>query len=448
MAEADTLLGEVQATDGVATNGGGFDPGVVSPGTDHAYAGTTFARADLVIDGADNTKITSAGDPFAADDNGNRIQITAGTGFTPGFYTIKAVAAGVAELDRACGTVGSTGGTGGIGPLDILTAAYINASPAGITIWVKNNGTMTLGGSINGTADGAMALPCAVIGYNATRGDNPTGTDRPLIAQGAYYWILDDYWRRQNLRITLTEETGVRSDTGGHFVNCSINNSSETAGRVAMKLSGYAMMVDGCDVQSINGHGIVHPGGHFGQVIRNSYVHDCGDAGINMSTNATVTIEHCIIEAIGEAGIQFTTGSGVTIEQCTINGCVDGIDLGDVQDARVRNNIISHCTTVGAKANAASARHVFDYNNWHGNTADVSNVTKGANATAVDPAFVGADDFRTPSGSGVRDAANGIADGVGAASTPDQGAWQSAGAGGAAGGYMPYTKRHGLQGVT
>lgn len=68
--------------------------------------------ADLVIDGSDNTKVTSTGYTFVATDVGKLLIVTGGTGFTVGVYYIASVAAGAATLSGAVGTVASTGGTG------------------------------------------------------------------------------------------------------------------------------------------------------------------------------------------------------------------------------------------------------------------------------------------------------------------------------------------------
>lgn len=71
----------------------------------------TQAYTDLVIDGSLNTKVTSAARPFTSADVGKVLNVTAGTGFTTGIYTIASVAASAATLDRAVGTTSSTGGT-------------------------------------------------------------------------------------------------------------------------------------------------------------------------------------------------------------------------------------------------------------------------------------------------------------------------------------------------
>jgi hypothetical protein len=94
-------------------------------GDDSAYASFTVrstnytaqveggcgVQTDFVIDGSDTNKITSASYTFVAADVGGIFQVTAGTGFTVGDYTIASVAAGTATMDRAVGTAGSTGGT-------------------------------------------------------------------------------------------------------------------------------------------------------------------------------------------------------------------------------------------------------------------------------------------------------------------------------------------------
>ena len=112
--------------------------------------------------------------------------------------------------------------------------------------------------------------------------------------------------------------------------------------------------------------------------------------------------------------------------------CGQGIDVGTAVSVWVENCEISNNTT-GAAADSSSDRHVFDYNNWYNNTADVSNVSKGSNATAYDPNYEGADDFRSGSGSSIREAGYGIDLGVSVAGKPDQGAWQSDSNGGGGG---------------
>lgn len=71
---------------------------------------------DLTIHATDNTKVKPVGSPpsytFKTRDIGQTVTITAGTGFTPGTYTITAVdGSSYATLNAAAGTTGSTGGS-------------------------------------------------------------------------------------------------------------------------------------------------------------------------------------------------------------------------------------------------------------------------------------------------------------------------------------------------
>jgi hypothetical protein len=72
---------------------------------------TTLLFPDLVIDGANAAKVTSASYTFVAGDVGNFLNVPAGyTGFTAGRYSISSVAGGAATLSANVGTLGQTGG--------------------------------------------------------------------------------------------------------------------------------------------------------------------------------------------------------------------------------------------------------------------------------------------------------------------------------------------------
>lgn len=111
------------------TNIAGGDWLVIEPGTidkeEFVQLAADQAYTDVVIDGVDNTKVTSATRPFEAGDVGKMLTIASGTGFTPGNYTVNSVAAAVATLSAAVGTVGSTGGTGTLYALDTVTKVAV-----------------------------------------------------------------------------------------------------------------------------------------------------------------------------------------------------------------------------------------------------------------------------------------------------------------------------------
>ncbi len=82
-------------------NGGGYAPITVS----------TFSGTDLVVDASLNTKVTSATHNFVLADAGTRIYVTAGTGWTPGFYTILSTGSNAATLNASPAPTSTTGGT-------------------------------------------------------------------------------------------------------------------------------------------------------------------------------------------------------------------------------------------------------------------------------------------------------------------------------------------------
>jgi hypothetical protein len=87
-------------TNGNDTNGGAFAPAVTTAST----------KTDLVVDATFPNKVSSAGYGFTSVDVGRWIAIVAGTGWTLGYYVIKAVVAGLATLDKSPAAVGTTAG--------------------------------------------------------------------------------------------------------------------------------------------------------------------------------------------------------------------------------------------------------------------------------------------------------------------------------------------------
>src|SRR6516225_9792456 len=111
-----TLVFDVRTT-GSDNNGGGFDSGVASPGTDYSQQDSAqIAYTDLVIGSTGNeNQLTSAANPFGSTSPGNVINISGGTGFQTGLYRILSVSGSTATMDQGVGTANSTGGTGNLG---------------------------------------------------------------------------------------------------------------------------------------------------------------------------------------------------------------------------------------------------------------------------------------------------------------------------------------------
>lgn len=103
-------------------------------------SGAKALYTDLVIDGSDNTKVTSAGNPFSASNVGDVLQITGGTGFTVQDVVIYTVdGSHHAFCTASLGTLGSTGGQATVGgrELSLLNLdGYPNSFP--VKFWSLN----------------------------------------------------------------------------------------------------------------------------------------------------------------------------------------------------------------------------------------------------------------------------------------------------------------------
>jgi hypothetical protein len=160
---ASTVVWEVRPGFGSDTNGGGFDPGVSSPGTDWSQQNSAqISYTDLVI-GATTTQLTSVGNPFGSVDVGNLVQITSGTGFTTGFYTIVSVSGVTATMDRSVGSAASTGGHGALGGALATMSEVIAAAGDGQLVYLKGTYTATAVQVLSITSD--FSTPFTISGY-------------------------------------------------------------------------------------------------------------------------------------------------------------------------------------------------------------------------------------------------------------------------------------------
>jgi hypothetical protein len=310
-------------------------------------------------------------------------------------------------LDRAPddGVGGVSGADGEVGgALDILTDTFLDDTDvvdAGQTIYIKNDGTMTLTGAVNVTNAGTSTAAITIEGYNSSRGDNPTGTNRPLIAAGANaFEFTGSYWIHKNLRVTTTVTNGYEFESGfGIVQNVASNNSSGTANRHAFYTENSVRLL-GCDGQSANGYGVFLD---INTCAYGCYFHDCNVTGIVIGSDS-ITIVSCVIDTCG-TGISVGVRSASEVTNSTIYNCTTGISGTTGKDNTFLNNIIDACTT-GASWTTEYVTNWFDYNCWD-NTTDTSNVTKGDNAVTGDPSMTDPanGDFSIPSSSNCVDAA-------------------------------------------
>lgn len=412
----ETLVWEFRPTVGDNDNGGAFLEG--ASGVDLTQQDSPEqAYTDLVIDAADNTKITSAAErTFIADDIGNCINITGGTGFTTGRYYISAVAAGVATLDRAVGTTSSTGGTGNLGgALNKVDATFISAHFAhgyAAIYWVKATGTMTPGsgwdfGTLSGGNGGKR-----MIGYSSTRGDNPTGTDRPLIDMEANDADADNNtsgYMFKNLRFTGSGTYVAVIPNYSTGINCKFTNTGGS-GKYAVLIGGPSAAATstasliGCEMDNSGGYAVgVGTSSYVQSYLRmvGCFVHDSAYGIIRVgSQNWRLFMHNSVIKNISSTGIVGTGSILYDLQNNVFFGaetpagnCITSITAA--QGVAWYNNIFYGWSTVLTITTANYYNYV-DYNCFYNNTTNDADYPAGDHDFAVDPEFEDAanNDFR------------------------------------------------------
>lgn len=202
MGVPNSAIWEVRAA-GSDSNGGGFDS--TAGGTDYSQQDSAqYSGTNLV--GIGSSAVTSASHSFVATDVGNTLNITSGSGFTPGIYFISSVGAGAATLDRDPGGSG-TGGHYAVGGALLTIATAYAAAATHNTIWLKGTFTVTstLTLSLNDSS-----VPFKFIGYTTTRGDRGRAT-----------------WQTST---NSTDLVNVAAVTNYYFANILFQNTAGTPG--------------------------------------------------------------------------------------------------------------------------------------------------------------------------------------------------------------------------
>lgn len=410
MAIGATAVWEMRTTAGNSGLQGGF---YTSGGTDYSQQDNAqLVLTDLSTDAA-GTTITSVGGGFTSAMVGNGIYLTGGnSAVTAGWYEIKTyVSSTVITIDRSAGaskglTAGATGRVGGATYFSVASSA---ATVAGNTIYVKA-GTYNLDNSAT-TTSATTSLAIHWIGYNSTRGDNPTGTNRPEISQGAYYLYFGDYLDVCHMRFTGTNAIVVRSETNTTLFNCKSENTSETAGRYAFRNASSNNNPTWIDCEAISTNGIGIGVESIGAYISHCYIHDCGQIGIEFGGAIShTTIDYSAIDTCVK-GLVLSTAVGVKVINCVFyNNSTSGIETSGAGGLTLINNIFSGNGYAVNFSTAYPGLQFSIYNWWYNSgTADTANFTKGSigETTGTDPLFVnaGAGNFSLQSGSTAKNTA-------------------------------------------
>jgi hypothetical protein len=389
---------EYRATTGGNTNGGFY---VSDAGT------TDYSQQDAAQATFTNLSTDVAGTQVTDDDGGNLMTAQfVGNGFNIGgvlFEVQTFIDANNVTIDRSAGS-SQSGLSGKIGgALALPTDAIEEIYEPGNIAYYKSDGTYTLTGSINTAKDGVANNPIRNISYNSSRGDNPTGTDRALIAGGAYDYAHDNYWHFSNFRHTGTAAILHNTDEAAMIINCDFNNSSGTANRVGCRIDGTstfqsATLLD-CSATSANGDGF-----NLG-ISSKAYgcvASDCGVNGFEQVSNPDNYYVKCIADSC-DVGFSIIGRTGTQITNCTIYNCTTyGINVSTTENMIVWDNIISDCGT-GIFDNSGFSDKVnsIDWNHYHNNGTDLNGLTAGDNDSSGDPEFADAPNGNFSPGSAV-----------------------------------------------
>jgi len=374
-------------------NGGGFVSG--GSGTNYSLQDAAqLAFTDLEVKNGDYDRIysTTHDASLTAAMVDNIIQITGDGGsglFTAGYYHVTGNGndgSNYLDIDRVCATGNASDGVANLGgALAVPIDSFLDGVPVnGNTIHMMS-GTYTLTEHIAVIADASYDGARIIEGYKTTQGDTPRGTDRPLITgvSGNYQWrITGNYWQCKNLRVALDEAVyGWETGDYGFVVNCYCRNQTATASKYAFRaIADHVVYID-CEGISDNGQAFYNTGFADTQYMQ-CYAHDSVD-GFRVASAQYHTLWQCIADTC--SGMGFYVGHSRCVN-CNAYNC--GTGFSTVQGGgMIYNCQVSDCTT-GIAGTWPNMSGVFiDANNYYNNTADVSNVTKGPNATANNPGY-------------------------------------------------------------
>lgn len=389
---------EVRATADAGNVGGGFFVTGASGDDFSQQNSPEYALTGVTSAGAGNVILHASA---AADMVGNGIKVISGTNFTVSWFEITAVTVGVDITcsTNAAGTAISTG-VGADGVMNIGGAISLNTSgasgdddvfKAGSTTdqwWFKNDGTITIAETVTMTPNGTTINPRKFYGYNATRGDNPTGATRPTIDCGAFIVTFGQASQIRFINFTGTVSQLVNPNANSRSQNCKVTNTSVTAARTAMAVGA---VTERCELISYRGIGVSNAGGGTSKLI-NNYFHD-SNIGFNHSGSAAhVLIGNIFADCVtAAANCTSATLNGEVLRNNTFYGAEnklgEGINFssGAVMQEIVGNIFYGFVTGVDSQDAVNSIYE--DYNTYYNNTTDRNNCTAGPGTIAVNPAF-------------------------------------------------------------
>lgn len=404
MALPVTGVYEIRSTaDANNVNGGGFNS--ARGGTDYTLQDAAQLTVTDITCTAASTTISSVTGGFTAAMVGNYVHLytLTGTGALPGWYEITTFTDGnnvIVDRTPTDGINNITAGTCKVGGAmslnstldDDLFETAVATNGSGGNIFYIQAGTYTLGEGVSLAKAGGTQAPIKIIGYNATRGDTPTGSNRPTITAGANAFTIGSNWDVYNLIVTTTTANGFTFGASSKVINCKAINKSTTVDRAGF-LSNNSGLIFNSEGISYRGRGLQTTSAHSMYI--GNWFH-ASKVGVNLTntTSTTFLLNNIVSDNINALTVSAAMTGTLQIAGNTLYGSENktgvGIDMiTGVTNVRAWNNIIYGFVTGVAHADTQTVGYD-DYNDYFNNTNDVSAAgqwQKGANDAAINPAF-------------------------------------------------------------
>jgi hypothetical protein len=380
MSLAAGTVWEVRST-GSDSNGGGFVAG--ASGTDYSQQDAAqFSGTNLAVDAVTNTKVTSATHNFVATDVGNLIQITAGAGWTTGFYQIVSVAGNAATLDRSPAATGATGGTwaegGALASPGFAQASINTINVADMIVWVRS-GTYLMNASSN-VAGGRITVSTRTHwrGYGTTRGDGgkpifkANANSVAVVTQNVSFWSMRDFEIDGN-KANFTNTIGITSSGGSNsrIVRCTVHDCGSTGVQSA---GGFAVL---CDAYANGGDGFATISCH--QCIS----HNNAARGFKSNQNQ-VDFTECLAYNNTFAG--FESSFSTTMKDCVAyNNSAGGFNCGQPSDCLI--NCVAYGNTGWGFASGVASTVMINCGGGGNSSGDIQNAVQSSGfvSLAADP---------------------------------------------------------------
>ena len=395
---------------GSNTNGGGYDPGIASAGTDYSQANAAaLSQSSTANASTATTTLTDTGASFTTALIGNAIWVS-GTGITAEFTFITGVPTSTTlTLQTSPGTAGTAvsynigGGwadfwtnTTSSGPLVPGNYVYILGSgvptPASYiydyapsTSFTPAAGNQTAGliRFIGDPTTPSGGMPCVqapgelfagpvgtlfqnmwFVAGAATNGSNGV---LAFLSGAMPQFVIGCIFDQFGYDVSCVANTNAAS---AHVINCEMASSvakRSTNSNIALNFSSTQGQAYGCNVHDCLGGGVEL---NRGSKLSFSVVAKNGGTGVTIANSNAVApqmLHNCTIDANLGHGVEFSGQSSLSTGMCFNNLITNHVTAG------------KYGMTVDAGAQAANdmVKGFVDYNTFYGNTTDTNAISYG-----------------------------------------------------------------------